>query len=334
MLSSDFLQQTPFLELLFVAAGFVVLSGILALIDAAILSVSRAEIEEMILQKKPGAIFLRRVHRRITRAVVVIVILTNTVNILGPILVGQRAIALFGDSVIGVITAILTFCTIVFSEVIPKSFGARHAPIIARIAAVPILTLITVLWPLVWILELITKPFTSGRRAIGTEDQIRSLVTIGRLAGHIESDEGQLVHRAFILNDKTARDIMTPLKDVIGVKAGQKIADVAQKVFRENHSRFPVFGKSIHDVRGIVMSYDILQAIIENRGDQKVQTIMQQPLVVPWHIHCDSLLVVFRDRHTHLAVVQEHKHTIGVVSLEDVLEELVGEIEDERDVRD
>ncbi len=317
------------------AVGFIVLSGLLALVDAAVLSVSRAEIEEMVLHKSWGSKPLRAVHKRLTRAVAVIVILTNTVNILGPILVGQRAIALYGSDIIGVITAILTFSTIIFSEIIPKSLGANYAPVVSRIAAPPILLLATVLTPLVWALEQIAKPFQRGRRrAIGTEAQIRSLVTIGRQAGYIESDEGQLVHRAFILNDKTAHDIMTPLKDIIGVSSDEQISEAAQKVFRENHSRFPVFGKSINDVRGLVMSYDILQAMVENRGDAQVESIMQPALIVPGHLRCDSLLVLFRDQHKHLAIVQEHGHTTGVVALEDVLEELVGEIEDELDVRD
>lgn len=323
------------IELVALAVGFVVLSGVLALVDAAILSVSHAEIEEMVLHKRWGSIPLRAVHRRLTRAVVVIVILTNTVNVLGPILVGQRAVALFGSEIIGVITAILTFCTIIFSEIIPKSLGAHYAPIVARIAAPPILILATVMRPIVWVLEQVARLFQGGgKRAIGTEAQIRSLVTIGRQAGHIESDEGQLVHRAFILNDKTARDIMTPLKDIISVSSSEKISEVSQKVFRENHSRFPVFGDSIHKVRGIVMSYDILQGMVEERGEQKVSTIMQPGLVVPGNMRCDSLLVLFRDEHKHLAVVQERGRTIGIVTLEDVLEELVGEIEDELDVRE
>ncbi|MBT3292639.1 DUF21 domain-containing protein [Candidatus Peregrinibacteria bacterium] len=311
---------------------FITISGILAMVDAAMLSVSHIEIEEMIMHKKKGSAALKALHKDITRAVVVIVIMTNTVNVLGPILVGQKAIQLYGSAVIGIITAVLAFGTIIFSEVIPKSLGAHYAPLISRVAAPLILFIARALCPIVFVLEKIANFFQSGKRVIGTEDQIRSLVTIGRRAGHIESDEGQLIHRAFILNDKTAADIMTPLKDIIGVKSEDTIKQAAKKVFNNTCSRYPVFGKSIHDVKGMVMSHDILEAITEGRDDESILSITRSSLVVSARRRCDQLITLFRDQHIHMAIVQKNAHTIGLVTLEDVLEELVGEIEDEMDV--
>lgn len=304
------------------------------MVDAAVLSVSHAEVEVMVKRKKWGAIPLRAINDRITRAVVVIVVFTNTINILGPILVGQKAIELYGNTVIGLITAILTIGTIVFSEIIPKSIGAHYAPAISRMAAPPILAAIYVLYPLVWVLDRVAQWFQTGKRVVGTEEQIRSLVSLGRHAGHIESDEGQLIHRAFILNDKTAADVMSPLKDIIGVQANENIRQAADKVFKHPYSRYPVFGKSIHDVKGIVMSHDILEAVSEGRENEPVTSIMRDGLVVSARRRCDQLIVLFRDQHIHLAIVQEDAHTIGLVTLEDVLEELVGEIEDETDVEE
>lgn len=322
------------IELLLLIGGFVLLSGVLAMVDAAILSVSRVEIEEMIMQKRSGAKCLQLLHARITRAVVIIVIATNTVNVLGPILVGQKAVTLFGSHVIGVITAVLTFCTILFSEIIPKSLGAHYAPTIGRIAAPPIYILTRILLPLVIVLEKIAQFFQSGHRVIGTEEQIRSLVTIGRRAGHIESDEGQMIHRAFILNDRKARDIMTPLKDLISVNGNDTIRNAAQKVFDNTFSRYPVFGSSIHDVIGFVMSQDILEALAMGQDAEPVSFIMREALVVPGEKPSDQLISLFRDKHIHMAVVQDDEHTVGLVTLEDVFEELVGEIEDEKDVED
>lgn len=322
------------IQLSLLIGGFILLSGLLAMIDAAVLSVSRGEIEEMVLQKKWGAVALKTLHKRLTRAVVVVVILTNTVNVLGPILVGQKAIALFGSTAIGWITGLLAFCTIIFSEIIPKSLGAHYAPMISRAASPAILMLATVLSPVVIILERIANFFQSGSRAIGTEDQIRSLVTIGRRAGHIENDEGQLIHRAFILNDKTAGDIMTPLKDIIALTETMTIRQVADTVFRNTFSRYPVFGTSINEPTGLVISHDILEGLSEGRDQDLVTSIIREVLVVPARKRCDSLMAMFRDRKIHLAIVQDAAHTVGLVTLEDVLEELVGEIEDEKDVED
>ena len=159
-------------------------------------------------------------------------------------------------------------------------------------------------------------------------------MTIGRRAGYIESDEGQLIHRAFVLNDKKASDVMSPLKDIESVYDTSTIRQAAGRVFHNTYSRDPVFGKSIHDVKGIVMSYDILEALAEGKDEELVTTIIRDALVVEADTRSDELLVLFRDKHIHLAIVQERGRTVGLITLEDVLEELVGEIEDEKDVEE
>lgn len=319
------------LELVLYIVGFITCSGILAMVDSAILSVSRAEIEELVAQKKRGAKALQKVSDHITRAVVVVVIITNTINVLGPILVGQKAIAEFGSTVIGIITAILTFGTIVFSEIIPKSLGVHYAPYISRWSAPVLIVLATVLYPLVVVLEAFSKLFETGKRRIGTETQIRSLVTLGRRAGYIEHDEGQLIQKTFTLNDKTARDVMTPLEKVVWLKDTATIQDATKFVFKAAFSRYPVFGKTEDEVSGYVMSRDILEATAENRVADKITTILRKVLKVDAKDLLDDLLVLFRDERVHLAVVRGEGKTIGILTLEDVIEELVGEIVDEQD---
>lgn len=321
-------------ELALSIAIFILLSGLMAMVDAAVLSVSYAEVEELVHNKAWGATALRACKQSITRSVVVIVILTNTINVLGPVLIGHLAAVKYGSAGIGVTTAVLTFLTIIFSEIIPKSIGAHYAPQISRAAAPIVLVLIYALFPIVVLLDWLTGFFQQGTRRIGTEAQIRSLVTIGRRAGHIESDEGQLIHRAFVLNDKFASDIMTPLKDIEAVEESVTIRQAASRVFHNSYSRYPVFGKSIHEVRGIVMSFDILEALAQGRDEEPVTSILREGLVVDARTRSDELLVLFRDKHIHLAIVQDKGKTVGLVTLEDVLEELVGQIEDEKDVEE
>ena len=319
------------LEVAIYILAFVTFSGFMAMIDAAVLSVSRAEVEEMVQRNKPGAMALRAIVGRLPRAVVIIVLATNTINILGPILAGKKAVEVYGDTVIGIVTAILTFATIIFSEIIPKSVGAFYAPVISRMAAPIILALIYALYPVVVALAWVSRLFQSGERRIGTETQIRSLVTLGRRAGHIENDEGQLIHRAFILNDKMAVDVMTSLKDIVSVDVSATVREAADRVFHNVYSRYPVFGKSIHNAEGMVMSRDILDAITDGRAHEPVSTIIRPVLTVPASMRSDVLLMLFRRRRIHLAIVQEQGKTVGLVTLEDVLEEIVGEIEDEID---
>lgn len=322
------------IELAIYIAVFITLSGVMAMVDAAVLSVSYGEVEELVLHKAWGSSALKFVKDHINKAVVIVVILTNTINILGPILIGDRAADLGGNTAIGVVTAVLTFATIVFSEIIPKSLGAHYAPTISRAASPIIVVLIYALYPLVLLLDNFSGLFQQGSRRIGTEAQIRSLVSIGRREGHIESDEGQLIHRAFVLNDKRARDVMSPLKDIEMVNESSTIRQAANRVFHNTYSRYPVFGKSIHDMKGIVMSYDILEALAQGRDDEPVTEILREGLIVDADTRSDELLVLFRDRHIHLAIVQDQGKTVGLVTLEDVLEQLVGAIEDEKDVEE
>ncbi len=319
------------LELFLYGIGFVLLSGVVSMVDAALLSVNFAEIEEMTGKKLPGAVALRTLSMRLTRAVVIIVIITNTINVLGPILVGQKAIDIFGSPIIGVVTAVLAFSTIVFSEIIPKALGTHYAPVIARTVAPAVLALIWALYPIVLGMEKLVSVFKIGKRPIGTEEQIRALARIGGGGGQIRQSEGELIHRIFMLNDRRARDLMTPRRRIVGVRAASSIRQTMAEVTRHPHSRYPVYDKSLDDVKGIVMNHDLFEAVGRGKEDEPVTTVMREVIFVPASMRSDALLMLFRKRHIHLAVVLDGSKTVGIVSLEDVLEELVGEIEDERD---
>ncbi len=317
--------------LLILVVLFLALSGVMAAIDAAVLSVTRPEISEMIAHGKWGARRLETMRNSLTRAVAVIVILTNTINVLGPVVVSWKATALYGSQVIAPTVIGLTLGTIVFSEIVPKALGAHYAPLISRVSAPLIRVIGFALFPIVVALEKLTKLVKRGKRTIGTEDQIRALVNIGRRAGLIEGDEMRMIHRAFVLNDRTAGDIMTPLSDVVALGAADTVRQAAADVRRHVFSRYPVYGVSPDDIVGIAMSRDILEAAADDRHDEAIASLVRPAFVVDRARLSDWLLVMFRDKHTHLAVVQDQGRTVGLVTLEDVLEELVGAIEDEKD---
>ncbi|WP_161604628.1 CNNM domain-containing protein [Roseiconus nitratireducens] len=319
------------LLLLLLIIAFLALSGLMAAVDAAVLSVTRPEIDVLVRDGRWGARRLSRVKREIVKSVVVIVILTNTINVLGPILVSQEAYSLYGAKSVAAITVVLTFGTIVFSEIIPKALGAHYAPRIARLAAPGILAGRYLMYPLVIVFAWLSEQFTRGTRPIGTEGQIRSLVRIGHRAGYIESDEGNLIHRAFILNDKTAGEIMTPLRLVKALGADYTIKQAAAEIGRSEYSRYPVFGQSTDDIQGIALSRDVFKAMIDQSTD-RLSAIAREAVIVDAQTKSDELLSEFRDKRFHLAVVRDLDRTVGVVTLEDVLEELVGEIEDEKDL--
>ncbi len=319
------------LELLILSVSFVLASGVLAMIDAAVLSVNHAEVEVMIAKQRWGANELKQLLRHSTRAIIVIVILTNITNILGPILVGRKAEALFGSHVIGVVTALLTFMTIIFSEIIPKSIGTHYAPHIARIVAPVLRILILILYPVVFVLERIARMFRSGKRKVGTEDQIRALANLGGGAGHIDSDERDLIHRAFVLNDRTTGDIMTPASSIIFIQKSQSLRQAAKIIFSNSYSRYPVIGESLDNVIGYVLGMDVLEMLADGKDSHLITEIIRDVPAVDPALRCDDLLNVLRKSDSHLAIVRNQGKTMGLVTLEDVLEELVGEISDEGD---
>lgn len=310
---------------------FLFLSGLMAAIDAAVLSVTRPEIEELIQNDRPGARRLRQVKHNLARSVVVIVILTNTINVLGPILVSQKALNRFGPDSLVAVTLVLTLGTIIFSEILPKAIGAHHAPLLGRLAAGPLQLLGLAMSPLVGALAWLSERFTRGSRPIGTEQQVRALALMGRRAGHIESDEILMIYRAFRLNDSTARDIMTARDDVIGVPSNVTIRQAAELVREAGFSRYPIYGDSLDHIEGTVTGRDILDAILCGRDGDPVSSISRRILKFDAAQHSDDMLMVFRDEHIHMGFVTDSKETLGIVTLEDVLEELVGEIEDEKD---
>ncbi|MBT7337350.1 HlyC/CorC family transporter [Candidatus Peregrinibacteria bacterium] len=322
------------IELVIIITVILFFSGFFSGAEAALVSITDAEVHAMLHRKVVGSSVLVRVHKNLNRSVIAIVVWNNVVNIVGSIMVGQMVITLYGDAILAVITTALTFGIILFSEIIPKAIGIHYAERIALITAPVILMLTTIMLPIIVALEYITNLFKKGERKVGTEAQIRSLVTIGRKLGHIESDEGQLIHRAFILNDKTADDIMTPLKDIIAVNTDDTIGEAWQKIDHEPHSRYPVFGISMHEVKGMIIKQDVLQSLYEKNGGDDIESIIRDVLTVKSDMRSDELIALFREKNIHQAVVQENDHTVGLVTLEDVLEELVGEIEDETDVED
>lgn len=310
---------------------FLVLSGLMAAIDAAVLSVTRPEIEELIHDGKSGARRLRHIKQHLAKSVVVIVILTNSINVLGPVVVSHVAVDRLGRGSLVAVTVVLTLGTIVFSEILPKAIGAHHAPLLGRLAAGPLQIVGFAMSPLVRGLAWLSERFTRSARPLGTERQVRALALMGRRAGHIEGDEISMIYRAFRLNDSTAQDIMTARDHVVGVSASVTIREAAEQVREAGFSRYPIYHGSLDHISGTITGRDILDAVLTGRDNDSVTSIARRILKFDASQQSDELLTVFRDKHTHMGFVTNGEETLGIVTLEDVLEELVGEIEDEKD---
>lgn len=229
-----------------------------------------------------------------------------------------------------------TLLLVAVGELLPRRLmpepGVRFA-----VAIAPGLLLVSrLLRPLLYPLERITVSLPEPRLTSVseiTESELRQLTALGRSGGALDEHEGQIIERAFRLEDTRVWDIMTPRVDIFAWQDALTLGEISAQFGSVPYSRIPVYGESVDDVTGVLYLRDAYQALIAGKQDLELRSLARQPLVVPGSLPLTRLLRDFQNRRIHLAlVVDEYGGIDGLVTLEDVLEELVGEIEDETDV--
>jgi CBS domain containing-hemolysin-like protein len=308
-------------------------SGLCSGTEAALFSVPIISVRRLAEEKRRGAKPLLQIRGNMSRPIATVVILNNIANIVGSITVGGIAASVLGDAWVGVFSAVLTFLVIVFSEIIPKTLGERYCMPIALAAARPVQILTFLMTPIVWLIEHLTAPITKGQVIPTTnEAEIRMLAAIGGQEGIIEQDESEMIQRVFRMNDLTAGDLMTPRVAMTSLSESDTLAEAQEAIIESPHSRIVVVGDSPDDVKGMAFKSRLLIALIEARNDRRVADFVHETHFVPQYVRADRLLLMFQESRRHLAVViDEFGGVAGVVSLEDVLETLTGEIVDETD---
>lgn len=301
--------------------------------ETAILSVSRVRVRQLAQSKKPAALALLSIRQRISRPIATIVILNNIFNIVGSIVIGSLAAETLEDAWLGVFSGVLTFLIIVFAEIIPKTLAERYSEAIALTIAIPVRFFTVLFTPLVWLMEKVTAPFTQGQTMPTTnEAEIQFLTRIGYQEGVIEDDEADMITRVFQLNDLTAADIMTPRIIVTHIRGDLTLAAGKDKILTSQHTRILVIEDTIDRVVGIALKTELLAAIIEGKDARQIATLSRPARFVPEMVRADKLLKAFQDTREHLMVVlDEYGGVSGVITLEDVLEVITGEIVDETD---
>ena len=320
---------TLLLVVLVVLAG----SSMCALAETVLLSVPEIKVKQWAQSKKTVALALLAIKQKMNRPIATVVILNNIFNIVGSIIIGSLAAELLGDAWLGVFSGILTFLIIIFGEILPKTLGQRYAENLALILALPIKYSTVIFSPIVWLIEKVTTPFTKGKVLPTTnEAEIRLLARIGRLEGVIEADEAEMIQRVFQLNDLTAGDLMSPRITITYLRGNLTLSECQQAIIDSEHTRILIVGDSIDEVIGIGFKHELLAALIKGKETEKIANIARSVNFVPETIRADYLLKNFQEIRQHLMVVlDEYGGVAGVITLEDVLEVLTGEIVDETD---
>ncbi len=319
---------------LLIAVGIVLIaSAICSGTEAALFSIPLIKVRQLAGSNHPSAQTLLGIRENMSRPIATIVILNNIANIVGSIVVGHVATSVLGNQWLGIVSGILTFTVIIFSEIIPKTVGENHAEKLSLMVAHPVAALTRLLTPLIWCVEKITAPFTpNGNPFTTNEAEIKLLAKIGHKEGVIEQDESEMIQRVFKLNDMTAADLMSPRVTMTYLKGQTRLIDAKDEIIRSQHSRIVVIQETRDDVLGIALKDELLAAMVQGHSESRIADFIHEARFVPETAKADQLLKVFQGTRQHLAVViDEYCGVSGVVTLEDVLEVLTGEIVDETD---
>ncbi|MDH3499081.1 MAG: hemolysin family protein [Acidimicrobiia bacterium] len=246
-------------------------------------------------------------------------------------LTGILAARWFGNVGVTIASVVLTVVLFVYAEAIPKTFAVRHADSVALRLAFPVTLLERFLHPLVaglvWVADLQMPGQGITTSPTVTEDELRFLADRAVTEGEITVDDRELIERAFRVGDRHADDIMVPRPDIVAVGARETIDEALQVALARGHRRLPVIENSIDEVVGVVG----LRSLVTHRGsDLRVRDLAADALVVPESKAVLDLLTEMQDQHQHLAiVVDEYGGTAGLVTIEDVVEELVGSVSED-----
>jgi putative hemolysin len=313
----------------------ILMSGFFSAAELAFFSLNAVKIKQMQQRKLWKAHLVGKLKSKPQSLLSTVLIGNNLVNISAASLATMMAADFFGSRGVGFAIGIMTFVTIIIGEVIPKSIAVKHADLISRISATPILFFEKIFYPLNFVLVKLISKITGGLLVSSSvnEEEISLMTSLGAREGSIEQHEAEMIKNVFKLNDILSGDIMTPRSFVFALDGEKKLRDVENEILNSRFSRIPVFQKNLDNIIGILQKDDALKMINEDNLDLLIKEVAMKPIFVPESKRIHELLRVFQKEKQHIAiVVDEYGGTVGTVTLEDVLEELVGEIIDEKEI--
>jgi len=320
--------------------GLVVLSGIFSGSETALISISQSKVDELVSKKVRNSQVLKKLKRDPHKLLITVLIGNNIVNIGASAYAAIVFTDIFGSSGIGIATAIMTFFILIFGEITPKSFAHQHAVGVALFIAKPIYLLQLILFPVVWLLgkivDLVNFVFGNKKSFTVTEGELVAMLKIGAQEGSIEKHERELIENVLEFNDIKVEEVMTPRVAIEAIDSNMTIQEAVDFVIKHTHSRIPVYQNNIDNIVGVISIKELLRYFDECSPKKKIKSLkLPLPLEVPFSKKINKLFSEFQRKHIHMAIViDEYGGTTGLVTLEDLLEEIVGDIVDEFDIHE
>ncbi len=318
-------------------AVLLIFSAFFSASETAFVSVKRHRIKKLAAQDKRAERILK-LFENPNRVIASILVGNNIVNISASAIAAGVAIAYLGSYGIGIATGIVTFYILLFGEIVPKSYAAYNPEKFLLKFGRVLVFFVKLLSPLVVIFTVISKRIVKsfgGEVTFGkevTQEDLVAMVEAGEEEGIIEKEEKEIIASVFEFGETTVREIMVPRVDMKCISIDASLDEARELIVKTGHSRIPVYEGNIDNIVGILHAKDLLRY---NNGEVTLREIIREPLFIPENKKLDDLLREFREKKIQIAiVVDEYGGTAGMVTIEDILEELVGEIMDEFDVEE
>ena len=315
----------------------VLLSAFFSSAETSMTAANRIRIHSLAEQGNKRAITLEKVISNSGKMLSTILIGNNIVNIAASSLATTFTINVFGSIYIGVATGIMTLLVLLFGEITPKTIATIQADKLALSYARPIYALMTVLTPVIFVVGKLANGILfllhmdpNAKQNTITEHELRSMVNVGQENGVIEREEKQMIYNVFDFGDSAAKDVMIPRIDMTFIDVNASYKELMD-IFKEDmHTRFPVYEDNTDNVIGIINVKDLL--LYPENEQFSIRKILREPYFTYEYKHTTDLMMEMRKASVNLAIVlDEYGSTAGLVTLEDLLEEIVGEIRDEYD---
>jgi CBS domain containing-hemolysin-like protein len=323
--------------LIFITAVSVALSVsfVCSIFESVLLSIGHAQVESLVREGRRAGVLLRDFKRRIDVPIAAILIVNTIAHTIGSAVAGASYSNVFDPATLWIFSIVFTVAVLLLTEIIPKTLGVTHASRLAGPVAHGIRLLTIVLGPLVRLSEAISSRIRGGRDLpITSVEEIRLLAALGRAEGIVGARTAGIIVGATRLRQLRANDVMLPRQRVVFLSAQDSPAEIVTTMKNSGFSRFPFTpSRELDDTTGIVLARELLFHLQANPlGAIDWRELVREPLVVPATTPANALLRTFREAANHIAlVVDEYGGIEGIVTLEDVLEELVGDINDESD---
>lgn len=309
------------------------LSAFFAASEMAFVSTDRIKLRDRVAKGDKNAVLLENLLEESDEVVSAVVICNNLVNITASIIAGTVAVYLLGNLGAGVAAAVMTLLIVVFGEAIPKAFGIDNQKFALQVSR-SLYIIRKAFYPVIKSFTLISDAFLKvmGKEKRGkliiTEEEIKTMLDLGVEVGTIKSDERKLVREVFDFDETRVKEIVVPREKIVGLQGNNNVGKLIKKSMETGYSRFPVFGKSKDDIVGIVHVKDALL----KKEKTPVKEIMRDVLKISPGMKIDNVLREMQRKRNHIAIIQSVEgRTLGLVTMENLIEEIFGDIKDEYD---